>query len=257
MLFAARQSWLLATLCFTLAAAFRSNGIVLAGYLVWGLVAHPFLTHRNISLPKSLYALLLSTCVFLPFLYHNYTAYLLFCFPPHSTPTPQWCTHTPPSIYTHVQSTYWNVGFLRYWSPSQIPNFILGAPPLALLIAFSVSRLVIIAPGVLASLRGSPQASVVPDAHALAPTSILPHILHTLFMCTTLLFFSHTQIVLRLAAALPTLYWGAAWLLVRDLDAGNHRKTSHGWPWGKIWVWWSALWGTASLALWAAFLPPA
>ncbi|KAG6892975.1 hypothetical protein C0992_011694, partial [Termitomyces sp. T32_za158] len=52
-------------------------------------------------------------------------------------------------------------------------------------------------------------------------------------------------IVLRLAAALPTLYWAAAWLFV----SAN--------PWAKVWIWWSVLWGTISLGLWTAFLPPA
>ncbi|KNZ79306.1 hypothetical protein J132_10743 [Termitomyces sp. J132] len=64
-------------------------------------------------------------------------------------------------------------------------------------------------------------------------------------MCITLIFFSHTQIVLRLAAAIPAFYWAVGWLFVRRS------------PWAKIWIWWSVLWGLISLGLWTAFLPPA
>ncbi|EGU81379.1 hypothetical protein HZS61_013566 [Fusarium oxysporum f. sp. conglutinans] len=45
-----------------------------------------------------------------------------------------WCTRPLPSIYTFVQEEYWNVGFLRYWTPNQIPLFLLAAPMLTILI---------------------------------------------------------------------------------------------------------------------------
>ncbi|KAG5653630.1 hypothetical protein H0H81_011856 [Sphagnurus paluster] len=249
MLYAAQEHWLHATLCFALAASFRSNGVVLCGYLLWGLVAQPFLDRKPLRIT---YAAFLSACVVAPFVLHNYRAYSLFCRP--TTPTiPEWCHRTPPSIYTHAQATYWNVGFLRYWSPAQIPNFALAAPPLALLTVFAARHvLTAFLPRVLARLALAPPPPLRETKDPFAAPSLAPYMIHTLFMCTTLLFFSHTQIVLRLAAALPTLYWGAAWLLLRDTKLDTTR-----WHWGKIWVAWSALWGTLSLGLWAAFLPPA
>ena len=45
MLFAARRQWLKATLCFMASTSFRSNGILLVGYLFWGLVVEPLLKH--------------------------------------------------------------------------------------------------------------------------------------------------------------------------------------------------------------------
>ncbi|KAF5385896.1 hypothetical protein D9615_002420 [Tricholomella constricta] len=250
MLYAARQSWLPATLCFTLASTFRSNGIVLSGYIVWGLVVQPFLTWKKLSPIKIAYSLLLTACVMSPFIYHNYSAYRLFCL---GASKPEWCSRLPPSIYTHVQAKYWNVGFLRYWEPAQIPNFALAAPPLALLVAFAISHLLKTVPRVFIRLGGD--SSTTPAvADSFVVPSIIPHLVHTLFMSVTLLFFSHTQIVLRMAAALPTLYWGAAWLLLRDSDSQGNSKR---WQWGRMWVWWSAVWGLISLGLWAAFLPPA
>ncbi|KAG6862297.1 hypothetical protein C0995_015994 [Termitomyces sp. Mi166 len=241
MLYAARHQWLPATLSFALASSFRSNGILLAGYLVWGLVVHPFLDRRQLSLFKISYATALSACVAAPFIYHNYSAYRLFCNIPDK---PEWCHRFPPSIYTHVQAKYWNVGFLRYWTPSQIPNFIIAAPPLVLLTVFSVRH-------VNTSFFPAPRARLNPiketrkEENPFATPSLIPYLVHSLAMCTTFIFFSHIQIVLRLAAALPTLYWAAAWLFISKS------------PWAKVWIWWSVLWGLISLGLWTAFLPPA
>ena len=48
MLYAAQEQWVLATFCFTVATIFRSNGVFLGGYIVWGLVVHPFLTRKKV-----------------------------------------------------------------------------------------------------------------------------------------------------------------------------------------------------------------
>ncbi|GFR47147.1 hypothetical protein Agub_g8838 [Astrephomene gubernaculifera] len=46
-----------------------------------------------------------------------------------------WCSSRLPYIYGFVQAQYWNVGFLRYWTLQQLPNFLLAAPVLLLSIA--------------------------------------------------------------------------------------------------------------------------
>merc|ERR1711971_533816 len=38
---------------------------------------------------------------------------------------PAWCSGSLKSVYAHMQSTYWQVGFLRYFQFKQIPNFLL------------------------------------------------------------------------------------------------------------------------------------
>ncbi|EFJ47490.1 hypothetical protein VOLCADRAFT_91860 [Volvox carteri f. nagariensis] len=53
-----------------------------------------------------------------------------------------WCSAQVPYVYGFVQSEYWNVGFLRYWTwqqPPQLPNFLLAAP----VVLLSVSGLAV------------------------------------------------------------------------------------------------------------------
>lgn len=186
----------------------------------------------------------------MPFVYHHYTAYHAFC----TTLQPaEWCSKIPPSIYTYAQSKYWNVGFLRYWTLQQLPNFVISAPPLITIFTYSIHFFL---HGIIprfaahfsdrlsskpASSQGQPKSASSPFLRA----SLAPHAIHAFILCTTLLFASHTQIVLRLAASMPFTYWAAAWLVV------EHPKQ------GRWWVGWSLIWGVLSIVLWGTFLPPA
>jgi hypothetical protein len=48
MLYCAQRMWLRATMCFVLAACFRSNGLLLGGFLLWGVVVQPSLKQRHV-----------------------------------------------------------------------------------------------------------------------------------------------------------------------------------------------------------------
>ncbi|KAF9562765.1 hypothetical protein CPC08DRAFT_662669 [Agrocybe pediades] len=243
MLFCTRREYFKAAICFALAGSFRSNGILLSGFLLWDLLIQPFLEEKSLKSKSLLKATAYTSVVFLPFVAHHIVAYHTFC-SADKAETPAWCSQIPPSIYTHVQSKYWDNGFLRYWTLNQLPNFILAAPNITLLFAFSVHH--------LASRLRSGSVSFFKSAAAPSKTnlpfensSITPHAIHALVMTFLLVFTSNVQIVLRLAASMPIIYWAAAWLLV------EHPKA------GRVWVIWSVLWGTISTILWATFLPPA
>ena len=196
----------------------------------------PVFTSRKLAIKRVPYALFLTSLVFSPMIYHQYSGYRVFC-QEADTPAP-WCSNLPPSIYTYVQSKYWNVGFLRYWTSQQLPNFLLAAPALVLLSYYSTQS--------VRSFAGRlfDQAQLRKPSH-FEPLSLAPHGIHAFAFTSILLFASHTQIILRFAASLPFTYWSAARLLV------EHPRL------GKWWIGWSVVWGAVSLVLWWAFLPPA
>jgi len=168
--------------------------------------------------------------------YHQYSGYLVFC-QETDTPAP-WCSNSLPSIYTYVQSKYWGVGFLQYWTPQQLPNFLLAAPVLVLLSYYSTQSIRPFANHLF--YKGQPR-----DNSPFESQSLAPHGIHAFVFTSILLFASHTQIILRFAASIPFTYWSAARLLV------EHPRL------GKWWVGWSVVWGAVSLVLWSTFLPPA
>ncbi|KAF6760027.1 GPI mannosyltransferase 2 [Ephemerocybe angulata] len=235
MYYCAQSQWLKASIAFALASCFRSNGVFLAGFIIWGILINP---EKPASVSSLVRATALTALVFAPFVYHNHTGYASFCIDnPHSPP--EWCSRFIPSIYTHVQEKYWDNGLFKYWTLQQLPNILLGVPPLALIYSFGFWHL-----NAAYHRLPSPFASV----------SLTPHVLHAIFMASVLLLASNTQIILRLAASMPVLYWAAAWLWTHSTDDGKTFKFR---SWGKAWIYWSAIWGSVSIVLWVAFLPPA
>lgn len=184
-------------------------------------------------------AVLLTSAVFMPFIYHNYIAYAIFC-KSATDDIPSWCAHSLPCIYTYSQSRYWNVGFLRYWSFSQIPNFIVAAPLFFLIADFVMAY-------ARHHLSSSSRNPIATDRTPISfyNISLLPHLIHSVILFCMLLVSAHTQIILRLAPSMPIIFWAAAHLIARRATLG------------QLWVTWCTVWGIASIILWASFLPPA
>lgn len=179
---------------------------------------------------------------------HQYNGYRSFCLPTTDVAPREWCSNTIPQIYTFVQGRYWNVGFLRYWRIEQIPNFILGAPPLLVLGSAAVGSIRAAFPSIRRSLFTSSSGTTEErwtkdDEQAI---TMFPHALHALAMTLILLFASHTQIALRVAPTLPFFHWSVARLFLSD------SKAARSW-----WIGWLVIWWPLSCVLWGAFLPPA
>ncbi|KAJ3490905.1 hypothetical protein NLI96_g1087 [Meripilus lineatus] len=255
MLYCAKSQWFLASLSFALAGTFRSNGFMLGGFILYGLLIEPVLYRKRLPISHIIRAILYTSITFVPFISHQYNAYIAFC-TQTSSPAP-WCNNFPPFIYTYVQSKYWNVGFLRYWTLSQLPNFLMSAPVLVLLLYFSsyhilhtfVPQLIRLTSNVNLKKPSQKQTSrpkihKVPSSPFLTP-NLTPHAIHAFILTSALLFSAHTQIILRVAASMPFTYWAAAYLVVEKPF------------WGRLWVGWSLVWGAVSLVLWTTFLPPA
>lgn len=273
-----------------------------------------------------------------PFLAFEAYVYRRFC---HSPDTARpWCTQGLGMSYGWVQREYWcislvspsfwprkpvfssrlthpgtaprNSGFLRYWRPLQIPNFLLAAPVLTMSFAASYSfftanpdaiwrsALPFLAPPRWVK-RQSESKSVDPSGPSAPATSpsragflhrassaraehLVPFVILSTSTTLLLFFAHHVQIILRVCATDPVLFWFAAELVLRDenLTEGEQRgeaatkanaigaaveqakatgggatKSPQRWKWGRIWWKYCLVWGTLSIVLWAVFLPPA
>ena len=140
-----QRSHMYTAMClFSLAAATRSNGVVLAGYIVY----HHLLTlaHsrdcRTVLRTVGHMAIQVSVIV-LPLVCFQLHGYMTFCTSKtattHSTSPllPPWCSWTIPFSYSSVQARYWGLGFLSYYQWKQLPNFLLSLP-MMLLVAYCV-----------------------------------------------------------------------------------------------------------------------
>lgn len=267
----------MAALVFALAGSFRSNGTLLAGFIIWGTVVEPISTACRASLTNTIllkrifHGAFLAAIVFTPFAWHQRNAYISFCSDLEDSRRP-WCTERPPLVYTFVQSEYWNVGFLRYWTPQQLPNIILAVPVLLLLLHASIRNIKHTLPRLLTAVLALRSNSTENDVQANDPIlspSLLPHATHALIMSLTLLFAAHTQIALRFASAMPFTYWAAASLFVRGRKeekyeasqtpgvSNTKQKRFARWTSSYSWTTWSLLWAVISLVAWGVFLPPA
>lgn len=141
-----------------------------------------------------------------------------------------------------------NVGFLRYFRPEQIPNFVLALPLLVALFAASWTYYSINWPAWLWQTLPflGVQAVLQKAQHPFLRPEMLPHIhLHTI-LTLQLFFFSHVQIVLRQALTNPVLFWFLAYLYESGRDGLTQRTVK-----------WSVVSMAVSAPLWTAFYPPA
>ncbi|KAL5485223.1 GPI18 [Sanghuangporus weigelae] len=286
MLRSAQEHFVQASVLFALASFFRSNGMMLAGYIMWGMLIRPVLygstadftiLSRNFIL-RTFSCILLSALPIMPLVWHQYNGYVKFCIDNSENHRP-WCAWRLPFIYSFVQSEYWGVGPFRYWTLQQTPNVLLGSPVLILLIYGSLSHIRhVLMPRISAlvqrdtnHIRSTSSAESKKDPFFNA--TLTPHAIHALIFSLILLISAHTQIALRLASALPFTYWTAAWLFLREphtqfgdkranITGQQNRNIRNGLKprisrAARLWLGWSIAWGMISLVTWGVFLPPA
>lgn len=189
------------------------------------------------------------------FISPQFLAYKEYCVTDSSSATARpWCDRNIPSIYTWVQSTYWNVGFLRYWTLPNLPLFLIAAPMLWLLFKSSVTV-----------LRNHSQPSLelhVPQtarpAYLTATDSgscVLPQLAVPQFVLAigaTTSF--HVQIINRLSSGYPIWYLVVAGWIAVERKAGNRGKNEMLSQWVvRTMIMYSIIQGV----LFASFLPPA
>ncbi|XP_039589582.1 GPI mannosyltransferase 2 isoform X1 [Passer montanus] len=242
----------LSGLLFGLAAGARANGLLNAGFFLYargrrfalqlqGTAASPCklpcLWKRALGLVTS--AVLTCAGICLPFALFQYYAYLRFCQPGtglgQSVPEPllqlardkgyrvagvgaarpPWCSQRFPLVYSYIQDTYWNVGFLRYFEFRQVPNFLL-ALPVTLLGSWAAWTYVSTNPRHCLTLgleRSKGDERGKPRDGFCGPAAFV-YVVHSTALLVFGFFCMHVQVLTRfLGSSSPILYWFAAHLL--------------------------------------------
>ena len=129
------------SLLFSLAAATRSNGIVLMGFVAFYhlhqiyLSLHASKSNLPIIISKTLLICALQcVLVVFPFALFEAYSYWKYCYIPASSDETvyEWCNWTPPLSYSYIEEHYWNVGFLKFFQLKHTFYFLLALPVVCL-----------------------------------------------------------------------------------------------------------------------------
>ncbi|KAH7396581.1 GPI mannosyltransferase 2 [Phaeosphaeria sp. MPI-PUGE-AT-0046c] len=244
---------------FALATLMRSNGLLSGLVLLYDVARY---IPRIISMQLAVHDVrrILITCaagsiIALGFVYPQYLAFTEFCPDTRATDAPEWCARSIPSIYSWVQSHYWNVGLFRYWTAPNLPLFMIAAPMLWLLVSSSV---MVLSSYLQPPLHGRPvpQASVTTMSEfGSAAVHYVPELALPQLVLAVAAFSSfHVQIINRLASGYPTWYWMvAAWIVVEQKTPRSSNVARR-----NQWiVRGTFIYALAQGMLFANFLPPA
>ena len=203
------------------------------------------------------------------FVLPQYIAHTEYCEIRDGVPVREWCSRSIPSIYTFVQSFYWyvilsmaaqqspnsidnnrNVGFLRYWTLSNVPLFLIATPMLSILIYSSYWTFV----GLPTEVRAT-SISTLRRKDVLLPSRAVS--LVQLLACTQAALAAlaitnyHIQIITRLASGYPVWYWWLAIAMSRPPKADERGNKT------RVITRWMLMYAVIQGGLFASFLPPA
>ncbi|XP_013773547.1 GPI mannosyltransferase 2-like [Limulus polyphemus] len=257
-----RKMMYTACIFFGLSAITRSNGLISSGFVLYA-ETKTILGLLQLSRVKSLVwkmkclfnwvmsvSLKLVIC-FLPFVMFQLYIWFSFCVSndfEHSWPVSvidiartkgykipkkegsDWCFHSVPLSYSHVQSSHWDVGFLRYYQMKQIPNFLLAGPIVMLIIYSAIQYFVknkdfCMHLG-LNSLKFRKDFKT--KEYVFDSAQCFVYMVHATALTTFCLFCIHVQVTTRIvASSCPILYWVVASHLVENkLTRAIHEKLS-------------------------------
>ncbi|KAI9340869.1 dolichol-p-mannose mannosyltransferase, partial [Obelidium mucronatum] len=241
------RNWL-ASVTWMLAGVVRSNAIVFIGFFLYQYL-------KSISVCKKLNLMLLmqtivqSSIVLSGFAFFQYYGYTSYC---HDVSNLRpWCRRSLPLLYSFVQKEYWNVGFLQYWTPSQIPNFLLAAPMVITSFAAirsyfynNVRRFLTL--GLVEDKKVAKQSST-----GFYSLNTLPHIFLCLFLTLYCLFCMHVQVITRFFTSMPVVYWYLAHCILLG------RQSLRNYSVGRVILGWFVGYGAVGVVLFSLFYPPA
>ncbi|KAF2465406.1 mannosyltransferase [Lindgomyces ingoldianus] len=165
-----------------------------------------------------------------------------------------WCHDKIPSVYSWVQSNYWNVGFLRYWTLPNLPLFLIAVPTLWLLFQSSATVLwdTLQTPVVEAAeskTRSSADSRAVSTKISTLPQLALPQLVLAVLATTNF----HVQIANRISSGYAMWYLMIAkWITDRKTQKHGQSQVLSQWV-----VQWMIMYCMIQAILFANFLPPA
>ena len=225
-----RNYWVTSAVFFALSSAARSNGLVNIGFLLhraardsvaWILLcvrdkARVGFFRFGLSVCRLGVLLVLCIAPFAAFQYHTYTVYCghrasyrdlpehvrkygnkLGYRMPYMGPS-VWCSSWLPLSYSYIQSSHWNVGFLKYYELKQIPNFLLATPMATLCICMIVSYLCKRAAYCRhAGLMPCNDAERVTENKYCLPKTCFVYVVHTAFLLIFGILCMHVQVIVQ------------------------------------------------------------
>ncbi|KAI5953380.1 GPI18 [Candida jiufengensis] len=191
----------------------RANTLLLGILYLFDLYDF-YMVDKNIQF--SLLSVVTGSILGFTFIGQNLYHYLLFC-PSRG----EWCTNYFPSLFQYAQDHYWNVGFLKYWTLNNIPNFLL-VTPVMIWNCFGIFTFI----------------KLLPQYRKLTSIVVIQ-----IIMIFGGVFFWNSQILNRLTSYSPLIYWTLA------LNRDKH--------WFNYILGYIITWNLLQTSLFAAFLPPA
>lgn len=174
----------------------------------------------------------------------------------------EWCSKpiiknmpfiTKQSFYSFIQAKYWNVGFLKYWTLNNIPNFIIAMPQSIIL------------------LKSIHHFIVNPHNFQNRCNTIIPLVIITVIFLLIIFFLAHVQIINRVSSFIPLHLWYISESLISTRTSNqiscykkpvklntkssnfNHTKMI----WIKLYLGCLFFWIFIQTILFGLFLPPA
>ncbi|GIZ44919.1 hypothetical protein CKM354_000810300 [Cercospora kikuchii] len=186
-------------------------------------------------------------------------AYLEYCTNGNDRP---WCHSTFPSIYSFVQSHYWGVGFLKYWTLSNAPLFALTVPMLVVLVCTGYAALsktgidsLVEPPRSAKEDRAQGQSNGDGLFRFIMSRLALPQLVLALLALTSF----HVQIINRISSGYPVWYVVLAIIIQDDKETMKVDSSAVRFIRGhaQSLVRLSVMYAMVQGGLYASFMPPA